>query len=97
MQVKVTLDQEIYKYLKTNAQQNRRTLSAELNMILEQHIKEAGMFNYPSHSPAPIPKMPNELEPPYKVTLKTPTKVNSIKTKINEEDLLNDPLYDPDF
>lgn len=87
MQIKVTLDQEIYEYLKTNAQQNRRTLSAELNMILEQHIKEAGMFNYPSHSPAP---MQNKL--------KTLTKVNTVKTKLNEEeDLLNDPLYDPDF
>ena len=89
MQIKVTLDQEIYEYLKTNAQQNRRTLSAELNMILEQHIKDACVSDYSSHSSAPAP-MQNKL--------KTLTKVNSIKTKLNEEeDLLNDPLYDPDF
>lgn len=67
MQVKVTLDQEIYEYLKTNSQQHRRTLSAELNTILEQHIKGPGMsptpaLHYPEGVRSPIP------ETPYKIT-----------------------------
>lgn len=71
MQIKVTLDQEIYKYLKTNSQQHRRTLSAELNTILEQHIKTEGPGISPTpYSPdttrSPIP------EPPYKITAQQP-------------------------
>lgn len=72
MQVKVTLDQETYEYLKTNSQQHRRTLSAELNTILEQHIKGPGISSAPSlHYPqgvrSPIP------ETPYKITVQQPT------------------------
>lgn len=86
MQIKVTLDQEIYEYLKTNSQQHRRTLSAELNTILEQHIKGAGMFSAPvnntTHSPIP--------ETPYKITAKVPTKMNIIEEEDDED-------YDKDF
>lgn len=89
MQIKVTLDQEIYEYLKTNSQQNRRTLSAELNTILEQYIKGAGIsstpVNYPNTTHSPIP------ETPYKITA---AKVNTIE---DEEELINDPYYDPNF
>lgn len=92
MQIKVTLDQEIYEYLKTNSQQNRRTLSAELNTILEQYIKGAGIsstpVNYPNTTHSPIP------ETPYKITAKAPAKVNTIE---DEEELINDPYYDPNF
>lgn len=94
MQIKVTLDQEIYEYLKTNSQQNRRTLSAELNTILEQyikHIKRPGIsstpVNYPNTTHSPIP------ETPYKITAKAPAKVNNTR----EEELINDPYYDPNF
>lgn len=76
MQVKVTLDQEIYEYLKTNSQQHRRTLSAELNTILEQHIKGPGVqstptqpaLHYPPGVRSPIP------ETPYKITLESQSK-----------------------
>lgn len=40
MQVKVSLDQDIYDYLKKTSAKNRRTLSAELNTILEEYINK---------------------------------------------------------
>lgn len=84
MQIKVTLDQEIYEYLKTNSQQNRRTLSAELNTILEQYIKSNTTQSLTNNiSP----------EPTYKTNNKIQTQVN----KIDEEELINDPYYDPNF
>ena len=86
MQLKVTLDQEIYEYLKTNSQQHRRTLSAELNTILEQHLKGAGMFsvpvNHPNTTHSPIPET------------STKTKMNIIEEEDEEED---DEDYDKDF
>lgn len=84
MQIKVTLDQEIYEYLKTNSQQNRRTLSAELNTILEQYIKSNTTQSL-THNTSP--------EPTHKINNKTQTKVNNIR----EEELINDPYYDPNF
>lgn len=84
MQIKVTLDQEIYEYLKTNSQQNRRTLSAELNTILEQYIKSNATQSF-TNNIAP--------EPTHKINNKTQTQVNNIK----EEELINDPYYDPNF
>lgn len=84
MQIKVTLDQEIYEYLKTNSQQNRRTLSAELNTILEQYIKS----NTTQSSTNNIPP-----EPIHKTNNKIQTQVNDIR----EEELINDPYYDPNF
>lgn len=66
MQIKVTLDQDIYDYLKASAAKNRRTLSAELNMIIEEHSKRPGLSNPPvptlPPTSAPIP------ETPYKIT-----------------------------
>lgn len=87
MQIKVTLDQEIYEYLKTNSQQNRRTLSAELNTILEQYIKsnttQSLTNNISNISPEP--------------TYKTNNKKSVIGNEIDEEELINDPYYDPNF
>lgn len=87
MQIKVTLDQEIYEYLKTNSQQNRRTLSAELNTILEQYIKSNTTQSLTNNISNISP------EPTYKTNNKTQTQVN----KIDEEELINDPYYDPNF
>lgn len=87
MQIKVTLDQEIYEYLKTNSQQNRRTLSAELNTILEQYIKSNTTQSLTNNISNISP------EPTYKPNNKTQTQVN----KIDEEELINDPYYDPNF
>ena len=80
MQIKVTLDQEIYEYLKTNSQQHRRTLSAELNTILEQHIKTEGpgispIPYFPDTTRSPIP------ETPYKVTVQQSTQPQPEKPK----------------
>lgn len=96
MQIKVTLDQEIYEYLKTNSQQHRRTLSAELNTILEQHIKTKGpgipstpSLHYPPGVRSPIS------EPPYKVTSDTnPTPKNTQSdTKPRRKSIIgDDPL-----
>ena len=72
MQVKVTLDQEIYEYLKANSQQHRRTLSAELNTILEQHIKGPGISPTPSLHYPPGVRSPIA-ETPYKITAQQPT------------------------
>ena len=88
-QIKITLQPEIYKKLKENSKENMRTLSAEVNFMLKKA--------YDTDAKNVEVENENELETPYKVTLKTPTKANSIKTKLDEEDLLNDPLYDPDF
>ena len=90
MQVKVTLDQEIYEYLKTNSQQHRRTLSAELNTILEQHIKGPGVqstptqpaLHYPPGVRSPIP------ETPYKITLESQSKPQTQPEKPNKHPMI---------
>lgn len=71
MQIKVTLDQSNYDYLKAEATKNRRTLSAELNIIMEDRIKRkttpattTPILSYPPGVRG-IPSIPDE---PYKVT-----------------------------
>lgn len=91
MQIKVTLDQEIYEYLKTNSQQHRRTLSAELNTILEQHIKTKGpgVQPTPSYIPSPIP------ETPYKITMQQSTQSQSQPEKPKKRTIIGDKLPHP--
>ena len=68
MQIKVTLDQHNYDDLKSIAAKNRRTLSAELNTILEDYFsKRAGVTTTPALSyPPGVRGIPEE---PYKVTV----------------------------
>jgi hypothetical protein len=69
MQIKVTLDQSNYDYLKAEATKNRRTLSAELNIIMEDRIKRA---TTPAVTTTPVLSYPPGVrgipEEPYKVT-----------------------------
>lgn len=57
MQIKVNLDQNIYEELKTSAKQHRRTLSAELNTILEEQLLRPGIQSIPV-IPTPEPGIP---------------------------------------
>ena len=66
MQIKVTLDQNIYEGLKASAKEHRRTLSAELNTILEP-LLGAGILTTPVVT-TPGPGIPTT---PYQVTATT--------------------------
>lgn len=68
MQIKVTLDQNIYEGLKASAKEHRRTLSAELNTILEP-LLGAGIPTTPVIT-TPGPGIPTT---PYQVTATTAT------------------------
>lgn len=68
MQIKVTLDQNIYEGLKASAKEHRRTLSAELNTILEP-LLGAGILTTPVVT-TPGPGIPTT---PYQVTATTAT------------------------
>lgn len=67
MQIKVNLDQNIYEGLKISAKQHRRTLSAELNTILEEQLLRPGIQSIPT-TPVPGPGIPTT---PYQVTATT--------------------------
>ena len=72
MQIKVSLDQINYEYLKNRAEKNRRTMSAELNIILDEvrerlnYLRQQPALHYPEGVRTPVP------EEKYKSTVEQP-------------------------
>ena len=95
MQIKVSLDQINYEYLKNRAEKNRRTMSAELNIILDEvrerlnYLRQQPILHYPEGVRTPLPQTPQP-EEKYKSTVQsTPTKTIPAKRQIiggTEED-----------
>ena len=62
MQIKVSLDQINYEYLKNRAEKNRRTMSAELNIILDEvrerlnYLRQQPILHYPEGVRTPLPE-----------------------------------------
>lgn len=87
MQIKVSLDQINYEYLKNRAEKNRRTMSAELNIILDE-VRER--LNYLRQQPAlHYPEGVRTVAPEEKYKTPTPTKTVPAKKRIiggTEED-----------
>lgn len=84
MQIKVSLDQINYEYLKNRAEKNRRTMSAELNIILDEvrerlnYLRQQPILHYPEGVRTPLP------EERYKSTVEQPsqpTKTTTIPAK----------------
>lgn len=82
MQIKVSLDQINYEYLKNRAEKNRRTMSAELNIILDEvrerlnYLRQQPILHYPEGVRTPVP------EEKYKSTVQsTPAKTTTIPAK----------------
>ena len=83
MQIKVSLDQINYEYLKNRAEKNRRTMSAELNIILDEvrerlnYLRQQPILHYPEGVRTPLS------EEKYKVTVQSKplaTEATSTKT-----------------
>ena len=95
MQIKVSLDQINYEYLKNRAEKNRRTMSAELNIILDEvrerlnYLRQQPILHYPEGVRTPVPQPEEKYKSTVQSTPTTPTKTIPAKKQIiggTEED-----------
>lgn len=80
MQIKISLQPEIYEKVKENAKENMRTMSGEINYMLNKAYSSST-----PDSTSSAPRRRREIIDNY------PTENRK------EEELINDPYYDPNF
>ena len=97
IQIKITIQPELHKKVKENAKENMRTMSGEINYMLNKayNASTPASTTPASTTPASTPHKKRGIIDDYstKTQTQTQTQVNDIK----EEELINDPYYDPNF
>ena len=102
IQIKITIQPELHKKVKENAKENMRTMSGEINYMLNKAYNAStpasttpASTTPASTTPASTPHKKRGIIDDYstKTQTQTQTQVNDIK----EEELINDPYYDPNF
>ena len=93
IQIKITIQPELHKKVKENAKENMRTMSGEINYMLNKayNASTPASTTPASTTPASTPHKKRGIIDDY--STKTQTQVNDIR----EEELINDPYYDPNF
>ena len=104
IQIKITIQPELHKKVKENAKENMRTMSGEINYMLNKAYNAStpasttpASTTPASTTPASTPHKKRGIIDDYstktQIQTQTQTQVNDIK----EEELINDPYYDPNF
>lgn len=96
IQIKITIQPELHKKVKENAKENMRTMSGEINYMLNKayNASTPASTTPASTTPASTPHKKRGIIDDYSTKTQTQTQVNDIK---EEEELINDPYYDPNF
>ena len=106
IQIKITIQPELHKKVKENAKENMRTMSGEINYMLNKAYNASTPASTTPASTTPASTTPASTTPAstphkkrgiiddYSTKTQTQTQVNDIK---EEEELINDPYYDPNF
>lgn len=95
IQIKITIQPELHKKVKENAKENMRTMSGEINYMLNKayNASTPASTTPASTTPASTPHKKRGIIDDYSTKTQTQTQVNNIR----EEELINDPYYDPNF
>lgn len=99
IQIKITIQPELHKKVKENAKENMRTMSGEINYMLNKayNASTPASTTPASTTPASTPHKKRGIIDDYSTKTQTQTQTQTQVNNIREEELINDPYYDPNF
>lgn len=99
IQIKITIQPELHKKVKENAKENMRTMSGEINYMLNKayNASTPASTTPASTTPASTPHKKRGIIDDYSTKTQTQPQTQTQVNNIREEELINDPYYDPNF